>query len=107
MASYSIIPLLAEITHSNQDRKLLQTFLTKSFLIDRHARFTGILSLSVLLASLFLNERPQAEVEGFKSGDCGCQKSLDQKLVLASKKFCTVFVVSAALRIIGRLNLIS
>ena len=54
-------------THSNKDRKLLQAFLAKLFLIDRHAKFTEVLSSScVAVACLpprFLSVRSHVEVE--------------------------------------------
>ena len=59
-------PPLSAITCSNLGRKLLQIFLTKPFFVDRHERFAEALSFSVLLwrvLQLFLNMRPQAEVD--------------------------------------------
>ena len=47
------------------------------------------------IASLFANVRPQAAVERLKQVDCGGQKSLDQKLMLAYNQSCTVFAVHA------------
>ena len=46
---YSMWQTLAAITRYNRGRKLMQTFLTKSLLIDRHARVREALSSSVVL----------------------------------------------------------
>ena len=79
---------------SNRGRKILQTFLTKPFLIDRYAPFTEALSSSVLLwrvlqavCSMCLHKLKSKEV---KSGDCG-----GQKLTFASNQLCTIFAACA------------
>ena len=59
---------MATIIRSNRGRKLLQTFLTKPFLIVYHTRFKEAMSSSALLwrvlQAFFLKVHSQAEVEG-------------------------------------------
>ena len=92
-------PPLAAITRCNQGWNLLQTFLTMRFLIDRHARFTEALSSSALLwhvlqafSSMYVYH---LKLRGFKSDNCGDQKSL-QKPMLAFIQSCTVLLRVAA-----------
>ena len=64
-------PPLAAVTRSNRDRKVFQTFMAKPFLVDRHTRSTyrslELVCVAVAcLASLFLNVRLQAEIEGIQ-----------------------------------------
>ena len=63
-------PPLAAITFSNRGRKLLQIFLIKPFLIDRHARFTEDLSPSGLLRRI-LQVIFSMWIHNVKAGDCG------------------------------------
>ena len=94
-SNYSMWLPLAAITHSNRGRKLLQTFLTKPFLIDRHVRFTEDLSSSALLWRVLQAFSSMCiyklKSRWFKSCDCEDQKSLGQKFMLASDQSCTAF----------------
>ena len=79
---------LAVIWRSNQGRKLLiANFSDDAFphrppcAVDRNLDLICV--AEACLANLFLNVRPQTEVEGCKPGDCGDQ-NLDHKLTLAS-----------------------
>ena len=84
-------PPFAGINRSKRGRKPLQIFLTQPFFIDRHARFTEVLSSYVLLWRALHTSTSicvhKLKMRGFKSGSCA-----GQKLMLASNQSCSVFL---------------
>ena len=71
-------PPLAAITRSNRDRKPLQTFPTKPFLVDCHARFTEALGLcwcKPVLQAFSSMCVHKLKLTGFKSEECEAKSS--------------------------------